>query len=67
MSLATFIWRAIPPPNQFPLRLIGLKSLRINRPADHAAVRTILDLPFDRTHEGDIVDHLPSSSPRAPS
>ena len=32
--------------------------IRHVRPADHAAVRTILNLAFDRPHEGDIVDRL---------
>lgn len=32
--------------------------IRHVRPADHAAIRVILDAAFGRSHEGDIVDHL---------
>jgi len=32
--------------------------IRHARPADHPAIRAILDAAFGRGHEGDIVDHL---------
>jgi putative acetyltransferase len=32
--------------------------IRLARPADHPAIRAILDAAFGRGHEGDIVEHL---------
>jgi putative acetyltransferase len=32
--------------------------IRLARPADHPAIRAILDAAFGRSHEGDIVEHL---------